>query len=182
VAGGVEAGFPATGLNPNQKAQMQIANGKVTTSPEFTHVTQGITPAEALIIKKMHNQYSNGAPLRDLVVVGEATEVDQYGKPLLIQTTKTVPKKITVKVKGKDVEVDSEESVTEYTPSTKPRTNTEEANRLRRKYTGNVTVDGGRTVPAFQATFGDATIPNFPQTFEEIREIIGNVFTNPQTN
>ena len=129
---------------------MQIANGLVTSSPEYTHAVQGITPAEALILKKMHNQYSNSAPLRDLVITGEATELDTFGKPA------------TVTVKGKEV------------PSTKPRTDAEECARLRRKYVGYV-----EKKPAFEAVFGTASIIKLPATFEEIREVIGNVFTDP---
>ncbi len=156
---------------------MEIANGFVCPTPEFQHFVHGITPAETVLIRKMHNQYSNGSPLKGLVIVGEAKEVDQYGKPLMFETRRKIKGNHTQVIGGKKVVIEGEEEVVEHTASDKPRTNAEELNRLRRKYTGNVS-ENGRTIPAFVAAFGEGAMIKLPDTFEEVRGIIGEVFTD----
>lgn len=155
---------------------MQIANGFVTTCPEMKHKMYGITPAEALILKKLHNQYSNGTPLSGLEIVGEATEVDQFGKPLQIANREAFSRAIVRMENGTPVVTNVPDFQTTYTPSTKPRTQAEEANRIRRKYVGNVT-ENGKTVSAWEAAFGGGAMPRMPETFEEIESIIGPVFS-----
>ncbi len=156
---------------------MQIANGFVTTCPEMSLKMYGITPAEAVILSTMHKAYSNGTPLKDLVIVGEATEVDQYGKPLMIGTQKPFKRtKATVEPDGSTALIQVADFETVYTPSTKPRTQVEEVNRLRRKYVGNVTVNG-KTISAWEAAFGNGSMVRMPETFAEVEHIIGPVFT-----
>lgn len=156
---------------------MQIANGYVTTCPENKHFMRDITPAEALILKKLHNQYSNGTPLSGLIITGEATEVDQFGKPLQIAKREAFSRAIVRMENGTPVVTNVPDFQTTYTPSDKPRTQSEEANRIRRKYTGNVT-ENGKTVSAWESAFGGGAMPRMPETFDEIRHVIGDVFTD----
>ena len=162
-------------FNHQQKDTMQIANGFVTTCPENTYYLYGITPAEAVILKKMHNQYSNGSPLKQLEIVGEATEVDSFGKPLMIGERKPFKRLVAKMENGSAVMSEVPDFEMQYTPSTKPRTNEEEVNRLRRKYVGNVAING-RNMPAWEAAFGVGELVQLPKTFEEVRHIIGDVF------
>jgi hypothetical protein len=156
---------------------MQIANGFVTTCPEISHYVYGITPAEAVILKTMHQAYSNGTPLKQLVIVGEATEVDQYGKPLMIGEKKPFKRIIaSMDSDGNPTMKPVADFEMSYTPSTKPRTQAEEMNRLRRKYIGNVTVNG-KTISAWEAAFGNGSMIHLPETFEEVLHVIGPVFS-----
>lgn len=157
---------------------MQIANGYVTTCPENKHMVYGITPAEAVIIKRMHNSYSNGSPLSDLVIVGEANEVDQYGKPLMIGEKKPFKRIIaSMDNEGNPTMKPVADFEMVYTPSLKPRTQLEEINRLRRKYVGNVT-ENGKSVSAWESAFGSGAIVKLPDTFDEVSHVIGPVFTD----
>ncbi len=156
---------------------MQIANGFVTTCPEMSHYVYGITPAEAVILKTMHQAYSNGTPLKSLVIVGDATEVDQYGKPMMIGEKKPFKRIIaSMDADGNPTMKPVADFEMAYTPSTKPRTQVEESNRLRRKYVGNVTVNG-KTVSAWEAAFGNGAMVHMPETFKEVEHIIGPCFT-----
>lgn len=164
--------------NHQKKETMQIADGYVTTCPEMKHKMYGITPAEAILLKKMHNQYSNGTPLTGLVIVGEAKEVDQYGKPLEIANRRPFQRaKAVVEPDGTTAIVQVADFETFYTPSNKPRTQTEEINRLRRKYVGNVT-ENGKTVTAWEAAFGGGAVVHLPETFDEVAHVIGPVYTD----
>jgi hypothetical protein len=143
---------------------MQIANGTVILSPENHQYKHGITPAEALLLKELHFQYSNGTPLGPDFVIqkGEALTVEQEGKPAEEEyfnqnTGKHVPAKPAVPAK------------------THPRTNAEEVERLRKKYTGNITKNGV-SLPAFQAVFGMSRTVKLPETFAEIEEACGIQF------
>ncbi len=157
---------------------MQIANGFVTTCPEISHYVCGLTPAEAVILSTMHKAYSNGTPLKGLVIMGEATEIDQYGKPLQIAERKPFKRtKATVEPDGSTALIQVADFETVYTPSTKPRSQIEEVNRLRRKYVGNVTVNG-KTISAWEAAFGNGSMIRMPETFKEVEHIIGPVFTD----
>lgn len=141
------------------------------------HYIYGITPAEAVVLHKMHFQYSNGTPLKNLVIVGEATEVDNFGKPL--QIPKREPFKRTIASINPEGQTEIKQVAdfqTTYTPSTKPRTQAEETRRLQMKYTGNVT-ENGKTVKAWDAAFGGGAMVRLPETFEEIRHIIGDIFS-----
>lgn len=157
---------------------MEIAKGTICLHEHHRHVNYHITPAEAVILKLMHNKESKGTPLRDLVITGEAKEVDNFGKPMVYAEAKTRSTKVTQTVNGKKVTMDATEEYTEYTESTKARTNAAEVNRLQRKYTGNVTSKDGKTLNAFVAAFGDGAIVSLPQTFEEVKSIIGDCFTD----
>lgn len=60
---------------------MQTAKGFVVLCPENKQFKTGITPAEALILYKLHFKHSNGSPLEGFVLDGEATEtVNKDGK------------------------------------------------------------------------------------------------------
>lgn len=155
---------------------MQIANGYVSTCPEIKHYCYGITPAEAVILKKMHNAYANGSPLSGFVIVGEATEVDQFGHPATKVERKPFKRLVARMENGSAVMTEIADYENVYTPSTKPRSNTEEISRLRRKYTGNVT-ENGKTVTAWESAFGGGAMVSLPQTFEEVESIIGPVFS-----
>lgn len=152
---------------------MEIAKGTICLNEHHRHVNYHITPAEAVILKLMHFKDSKGAPLRDLVITGEATEVNEYGKPKMIAVTKTRKVKATLVGAGKKVPMETDEEYTEETPSTNPRTNDEEINRLKRKYTGNI-----NNKNAFVAAFGEGAIVSLPQTFAEVRSTIGDCFTD----
>lgn len=137
---------------------MQIANGIVVLSPENQQFKYGITPAEALILHKLHFKNSNGAPLKDFIVTGEARTIDvefKAGEPEYLDraTLRTVP------------------AVPDRQEVSHARTNSEEAQRLRRKYTGLIK---GQT--AFVSVFGNQTILNLPATFDEIAEAVGCTF------
>ncbi|MDE2098692.1 MAG: hypothetical protein KGL39_15670 [Patescibacteria group bacterium] len=150
-------------LNLNYSNFMQIANGTVILSPENQQVKYGITPAEALILYKLHRVYANGTPLGDLTIQpGEAVTIEAEGKPaeeayFNQHTGRHVEAKPAVPAK------------------THKRTQAEEIARLKRKYTGNITEDGvSRT--AFIATFGSSIGVRLPETFAEIEEVTGHVF------
>jgi hypothetical protein len=138
---------------------MQTANGIVILSPEHHQHKTGVTPAEVLLLHKMHFQYSNGSPLKDFFIQkGEAITVDQEGKPaeeayFNQHTGRNVPAKSAVPA------------------VTHTRTNLEEVARLKKKYTG--VIDGK---PAFEAVFGSTSALKLPQTFEEIAEQVGIEF------
>lgn len=137
-------------------------------SPENQQLKYGITPAEALILYKMHRVYANGTPLGDLYIQeGEAETVDSPGKPAeeayFNQTT------------GRHV--DAKPAVE---PVTHKRTQAEEIQRLKRKYTGNLT-EGNQTNTAFVATFGSAIGVRLPETFADIEEVTGHIFHQPGT-
>lgn len=143
---------------------MEIANGTIILSPENHQYRYGVTPAEALLLKEMHFKHSNGSPLgADFVIqTGEAQTVDEPGKP------------------GEEAYFDQVrgEHVKPKPPvpaRTHKRTNAEEADRLRRKYTGNITRNGV-SMPAFVAVFGSATKVQLPETFAEIEEDVGIQF------
>lgn len=156
---------------------MEIANGYINTCPENSAFVYGITPAEAVVAKNLHFKYSNGKPLHGLIVTGEATEIDVHGKPAMIATSTTQTKTTVRMENGSAIASTTEEPTITYTPSTKPRTETEEINRLKRKYTGNVPKQGGGSVTAFVAAFGEGDFIRLPQTFDEVRHIIGDCFT-----
>jgi hypothetical protein len=100
---------------------MQTASVLVILSPENQQHKHGITPAEALLLRKLFFTNSQGAPLQQLIVNGGVT-----------------------------------------------RTNTEEIARLKSKYTG--IVEGVRV---FEAVFGKGTLVQLPDTFDEIKEQLG---------
>ena len=119
---------------------MQTATGYVVLSPENKQLHRGITPAQALILRKLHFSNSQGNPLEGLVIDGEAMEKKPDG-------------------------------------NLRPRTNNEEIARLKRHYTG--VVDGKR---AFEAVFGNGSLVQLPQTFEEIADDIGDVIVGAQSD
>lgn len=141
----------------------QTANGIVILSPENHQHKTGLTPPEVLILHNLHREYANGSPLGDFFVQkGEAVTIDEPGKAAEEEyynpsTGKTVPAKPAV------------------APKSHPRTNAEEVARLKRKYTGNITV-GGVATPAFIAVFGSALTVKLPTTFAEIEEAVGITF------
>src|ERR1700739_367099 len=102
---------------------MQIADGLVILSPENQQHKRGITPAEALILYKLHRQNANGTPLGPFYIQpGEAQTVDKKAIPAEEEyfnpnTGRTVSKKAAVPA------------------VTHTRTIGEEVARLKRKYT-----------------------------------------------
>ena len=145
---------------------MQIANGLVILSPENQQFKYGVTPAEALILYRLHKVYANGTPLGDFFIQpGEALTVDVEGKPAEEEyfnqaTGRHVPARPTVPA------------------VTHQRTQAEEIARLKKKYTGNLT-DGGQTQTAFVATFGAGLVTTLPETFAEIERAIGGTAEHP---
>lgn len=118
---------------------MQTATGYVKLSPENEQFKRDITPARALIYRKLHFTNSQGNPLNGLVIGGEATEPTPDG-------------------------------------GTRLRTNAEEVAFCKRHFTG--AVEGVRV---FEAVFGKGMIIQLPETFDEIREELGNVFVESRT-
>lgn len=145
---------------------MQIANGLVILSPENQQFKYGVTPAEALILYRLHKVYANGTPLGDFFIQpGEALTVDAEGKPAEEEyfnqvTGRHVPAKPAVPA------------------VTHKRTQAEEIARLKKKYTGNIT-EGGQNVTAFVATFGSGMVISLPETFAEIERAIGGTPEHP---
>jgi hypothetical protein len=138
---------------------MQIAKGFITITPDNKQFRYDITPAEAMVLHKLHFKNSNGSPLSDLVITGEATTVEtpfRRGEPAWVNPiTGTVTP-----------------AVNDVLEKSHKRTNKEEAERLRRKYTGMVK-SGNATVSVFLAVFGDVAMPKLPATFSEIVEVLG---------
>lgn len=142
---------------------MQTANGMVILSPENHQFKHDVTPAEAMILHNLHKQYANGTPLGDFVInQDEAVTVDAEGKP--------AEEAYFNQNSGRHVEARPEIPAKTHT-----RTQAEEIARLKKKYTGNITVDGVAK-PAFEATFGTALAVRLPETFEEIAPIVGDHF------
>ncbi len=145
---------------------MQTANGLVILSPENQQFKYGVTPAEALILYRLHKVYANGTPLGDFYVQpGEALTIEVAARPAEEEwynaaTGKTVPAKPAVPA------------------VTHARTCAEEIARLKKKYTGNLT-ENGQTLTAFAATFGTAANIRLPETFAEIEELIGGTPEHP---
>jgi hypothetical protein len=138
---------------------MQIANGIVVLHVHSQLPVSGATPAEVLILHAMHFKESNGSPLKDFFVQpGEAQTVEfeaKLAEPEYFHqgTGKTVP------------------AVPAVPARTHQRTNREEIDRLKRKYTG--VIEGK---PVFNAVFGDAKIITLPETFAEISGDVGIEF------
>lgn len=145
---------------------MQIANGLVILSPENQQFKYGVTPAEALILYRLHKVYANGTPLGDFFIQpGEALTVEVEGRPAEEEyfnavTGKQVPAKPAVP------------------PVTHKRTQAEEIARLKKKYTGNIT-EAGQLQTAFVATFGSGANVRLPETFAEIEEAVGGTAAQP---
>jgi hypothetical protein len=140
---------------------MQTANGLLLKCPESHQMLRNITPGEALILHKLHFQYANGNPLGDFVIQPEAAvTIDIPAQAAReeehnLLTGKVTPGKPAVPAK------------------THPRTNSEEVERLKRKYTGLIE---GKT--AFEGTFGSALGVRLPETFEEIVPVVGAHFSD----
>lgn len=129
---------------------MQIANGLLICSPENQQRKIGYTPAEVLLNYHLHKAYANGTPLGDWYVQeGEAVTVDVEARAVveasLNHLNQVVP--------GKDA----------VPAVTHPRTQIEEIDRLKKRYTGLI-----KGVPAFEAVFGAAAGVRLPETFAEI--------------
>jgi hypothetical protein len=143
---------------------MELAKGTVILSPENKQSKEGMTPGEVLILHRLHFRNANGSPLGgDWKVYGTALTVDvpaKAGEPEWFnqQSGKVVPATPAIPAK------------------THKRTNREEVERLRRKYTGTVKDDAGRNIPVFQAVFGTASNVQLPQTFDEIEDAVGQSF------
>jgi hypothetical protein len=148
--------FPKNPKTLIGKHKMEIAKALVVLTKHHEHPTRDMTPAEALIIQKIHFSGSDGTPLKNIEVIGEAVEVDEKGKSAVEAYVDPINGRVMPAV----------DAVPEKNHK---RTNAEEIARLKRKYTGNVTVEG-RAVNAFTATFGNASRIQLPQTFKEIEE------------
>jgi len=144
---------------------MQIANGMVILSPENHQFKYDLTPAEVLILHRMHRQYANGTPLADFTIQpGYAVTIERDGiaaedEYFNQNSGRTIPAKPAIP------------------PVKHKRTQAEEIARLKRKYTGNMSVDGAAK-NAFEATFGGAIGIRLPETFDEIEEIVGIKFAH----
>lgn len=142
---------------------MQIAKGSVRLSPENVQFKQEVTPAEALILHRLHFKNASGSPLGDdWRVYGEAVTIEVPAKSaepewFNVQSGKVVPAKPAVPA------------------VTHKRTQREEISRLKRKYIGQVK-ENGRNVPVFEAVFGTASTVRLPETFDEIEEAVGIKF------
>ncbi len=142
---------------------MQIAKGSIRLSIENVQFKQEITPAEALLLHRLHFKNANGSPLGDdWRVYGEAMTVEvpaKSGEPewFNVQSGKVVPAKLPVAA------------------VTHKRTQREEISRLKQKYVGQVK-EGGRNMAVFEAVFGTASTIRLPETFDEIEELTGVKF------
>lgn len=137
---------------------MEIANGLVVLSKDHTQPKYEVTPAEAIVLHKLHLAGSKGIPLQDFVVLdGEAVTV--IGK-----------KKVKVKRKnleGNEIEVEVDE------PITRKRTGPEELARLKRLYPGTVKGEDGKSAPVCNVCFPGA-VKRLPETFAELEgELLG---------
>lgn len=140
---------------------MQRANGTVIISPENQQFRYDVTPAEALLLYQLHRVYANGTPLGDDFVIqdGPALTIDAEAKP--------AEEGYFDQHRGKHI--DGKDAVP---AKAHERTNAEEIARLKKKYTGNLTVNG-QSMPAFSAVFGNSPGVQLPKTFAEISEAIG---------
>jgi hypothetical protein len=147
---------------------MQIANGMVILSPENQQFKYGVTPAEAVILYKMHNAYANGTPLGDFYIQeGEAQTIDVPEKAAQEEERNLLTGKITP----------AKEAVP---AATHKRTQGEEIARLKKIYTG-IIQDDGVAKTAFVGTFGSAVGVRIPETFAEIEDVVHITFkTQPK--
>jgi len=131
---------------------MQIANGLVVVNGGHTQPKYDVTPAECVILHKLHLNGAKGVPLKDFVILdGEATE--QVGK-----------KKETVKRRNlAGEEVNAEIDV----PILRTRTAQEELSRLRRAYPGTVKGEDGKSAPVVNVCFPGA-VKRLPERFDEL--------------
>ena len=134
---------------------MQIAKVLIVCSQQSKQFREGITPAEALLLRKLHFKESNGSPLEQLEVIGEARTIDvpfKRGEAAYFNQNA-----------GRHIDA------TPATPEqSHPRTNAEEIARLKHKYTGIIE---GKS--AFEATFGNGAMLRLPETFKEIEADLG---------
>ncbi|MDE2100603.1 MAG: hypothetical protein KGL39_25390 [Patescibacteria group bacterium] len=137
---------------------MEIANGTLILSPENHLPIYRVTPAEVLILSKLHFKNSNGSPLGDFYIQdGEAQTVDVEARAAQEQEHNLLTGKVT--------------PAKEFVPAvTHKRTNAEEVERLKKKYTGQISVNG-QAMTAFAATFGNAAVVKLPETFAELEGI-----------
>jgi hypothetical protein len=154
------AGRMSVKTNLNQNRNMQIANGIVVLTPENQQPVRGVTPPEVLILHRLHFKESNGSPLKDFVI--------QPGEAVMVEVPeRAAEEEYFNQNSGKMV------AARPAVPAkTHPRTPGEEAQRLKRKYSG---VIEGKT--AFEATFGSASVINLPKTFADIEDIVGITFS-----
>ena len=146
------------------KPKMQIANGLLILCPEHQLFVRDVTPAEALILYRMHAQNANGTPLGDFFIQpGEAQTIEVPAKPAVEPAF--------------DMATGLRSEAKPAVPAvTHKRTNAEEITRLKKKYTGMVTDPTTRTaVTAFAAAFGNASAVRLPERFEEL-DGIGHLF------
>jgi hypothetical protein len=142
---------------------MEIANGTVILSPENQQVKNGITPAEALILYKLHRLNANGTPLGSFFIQpGEAETIEKEGKPAEEEYFNQHTGRMVVAKPA-------------IPALTHKRTVGEEVTRLKRKYTGNIT-ENGQAQTAFVATFGAGLNPRIPEKFSDIEELTGHIF------
>jgi hypothetical protein len=134
---------------------MQIGKATVKITPEHSQVMYDLTPADALILQRLHFVGAKGNPITEITITGEAV-VEL--KPPQAAT---------------EAEYDPRGRVTKQEQPAKPgeyrkRTDAEERVLLQKFYTGVID-----TVPIFQKVFPDPT-RRLPQTFKEVAEYIGN--------
>ena len=141
----------------------QTANGTLILSPENHQYLRGVTPPEMLILHKMHFQNANGSPLgQDWTIQAEpAQTIDAPAKP--------AEEAYFDQNRGRHIEAKPP-----VPAKTHERTYMEEVDRLKKKYTGNITSEGVAK-PAFIAVFGGGRV-QLPRTFAEIASEVGIQF------
>lgn len=131
---------------------MQIGNITVIVDPTHKITKLNVTPAECLILRAMHLKGSNGTPLENLSVTGDAETVLTPARP--------AQEAYFDQHRGKHIE-----AVAGVPAVTKKRSQAEEIERLKRLYTGRI-----GELPAFEAVFGNQARVKIPETFKEIAE------------
>jgi hypothetical protein len=144
---------------------MQIANGTFILSPENHQPVRGVTPAECLIFHRMHMVNANGSPLGEFFI-----------QPGVAQTV-DVPA-VSDQAEYVDVHGRVMPAKEGHAAETHDRTDEEEIERLKSRFSGNISVDGVAKT-AFAATFGSEVGVRLPQTFAEIERIVGGTKDRP---
>jgi hypothetical protein len=131
---------------------MQTATIKVKTGPFSSKNLRDVTPAEAVVLAKLHHVATGGTAIGSIVITGTAQERAGYHFEEVVLSDKSKDRK----------------KVYDY----RDRTDAEERARLEKRFTGNI--GSGRDVkPAFLAVFPDDMQP-LPTTFKSIARHLGS--------
>lgn len=133
---------------------MQIANGIVIVAAgNHEQPVYGITPAEAVILHKLHFANAKGNPLKDIIILSGQSATTQVGSKR--------EKVMRPNLEGEQKEVEIN------VPILKPRTDAEELHRLKRAYYGTVKGADGKSAPVVNVCF-PGTVIVLPKTFKEL--------------